>query len=190
MTETASQPTTGDIVAKHSRSYRLKWVIMGIALLAASGWFAYDGYVGYPKENKKAHDEAIAQGKAPPEKVHQDFDIVLQKRLAFGLIPAGLFVMGWGLYHSRGEYRLAGNTLHVPGHPPVPLDAIRAIDQSKWERKGIAYIDYELDGKTATLKLDDYTYERDPTDQIHERILKTVAPEEATAESSSSTSAE
>jgi hypothetical protein len=84
-----------------------------------------------------------------------------------------------GLYGTRGAYRLSGNTLHAPGHPPVPLDAVRAIDQSKWDRKGIVYIDYELNGKTGRLKLDDFMYQREPTDQIHDRIVAAVAPGES-----------
>jgi hypothetical protein len=186
MTETAAPAVAhdspgGDIVAKHSRSYRVKWLVMGFVLLFGAAWFMYDGFVGYEKENEKARQEAVAQGKPPPEKLHSSTDIALQKIIAFALVPLALYVLFWAMYSSRGEYRLAGGVLHVPGHPPVPIDAIRAIDQTQWDRKGIARIDYEVNGKAGRLKLDDYIYEREPTDQIHERILKAVAPEDAPA---------
>ena len=184
MTETAAP--TGDIVAKHSRSYRIKWLVMGFVLAFGAAYFLYDGYVGYPKGNEKARQEAIDQGKPPPERVHSDTDIALQKVIGYGLIPVSVLVIFWAMYSSRGEYRLSGDVLHVPGHPPVPLDAVRAIDQSQWDRKGIAKIDYEVNGVAGRLKLDDYIYEREPTDRIHERILKVVVPEEAPAASTES----
>ena len=175
MTSDASSTTeSGEIVARPSLEYRVKRYLIVVMLLAMAGWFAYDGWVGYPKKNREA---LIANpGSKPPE---SDLSIFLQKMLAITLPVAAAGVLAWTLYNSRGVYRLREKTLHVPGHPPVPLDAIRAIDQSKWDRKGIAYIDYEVQGKRGRLKLDDYMYQREPTDQIHDRILATVAPAEA-----------
>jgi hypothetical protein len=61
----------------------------------------------------------------------------------------------------------------------VPLSAIRRIDKRLWDRKGIAFIDYDLDGSGGAggrLKLDDFVYERKPTDEIYERIERFVTP--------------
>ncbi len=82
------------------------------------------------------------------------------------------------LYNSRGEYRMADNTLHVPGHPPVPLENIRQIDETRFARKGIVYIDYDVPASavTARLKLDDFVYDQAPTDAIFDRIKATVLP--------------
>jgi hypothetical protein len=182
--EPASTEPAGDIVARGDSWFRLKWVGMGlIFLVAGGGWFLYDGFVGWPRANEELIAKAKAENRPIPEKsLHSDTDIALQKVIGFGIIPVALLIAFRGLYGTRGEYRFSGNTLHVPGHPPVPLDAIRAIDQSKWDRKGIAYIDYELNGKTGRLKLDDFMYQREPTDQIHDRIVAAVAPgESATA---------
>ena len=187
MTETApgaasATNAAGDIVARASRSYRIKWLIMGAAMLAYGWWSLYDGFVKWPRDNQEVIAEAQAQGKPVPEKLpHDELGTLLNKLIGISLQPLGLAVLVWAVYSSRGEYRLTGNTLHVPGHPPVPLDAIRAIDQSKWDRQGIAYIDYDVNGTTGRLKLDDYIYERDPTDAIHDRILAAVAPEDAQA---------
>jgi hypothetical protein len=174
----AAQAPDGDIVARYDRTYRLKWLTMGVALVFGAMWFLRDGYYTYQAENEKTRQEAIAAGKPPPERVHSDLDIRLQRIIGWSLIPVAVFVLFRTFHTSRGEYRLSGGTLHVPGHPPVPMDAIRAIDESKWDRKGIAYIDYDVNGTTGRLKLDDYVYQRDPTDQIHDRILAAVAPEE------------
>jgi hypothetical protein len=172
----------GDIVARGDSRFRLKWVGMGLLFLAGAGWFLRDGFIRWPHENAEIIAKAKAEGRPVPEKsLHSETDLGLQKVIGFGIIPVSLFIVFRGLYGTRGEYRLSGNTLHVPGHPPVPLDAIRAIDQSKWDRKGIAYIDYELNGTTSRLKLDDFRYLREPTDQIHDRIVAAVAPGESSA---------
>jgi hypothetical protein len=103
--------------------------------------------------------------------IHNDTSINIQKLFAFLLPPFGLFTLIWSFYHSRGEYRLAENVLHVPGHPPVPLDAIRSIDKTRWERKGIAHLDYELPGGAkGRLLLDDFVYQQRPTDDIFAHI--------------------
>ena len=197
MTETAAPVPaestgggSGDIVARASRSYRVKWVIMGLAMLAYGWWSLYDGFVKWPRDNQQAVAEATSAGKPVPEKLpHDHLGIFLNKLIGITLQPLGLFVLFWAFHSSRGEYRLIGETLHVPGHPPVPFDAIRAIDQSKWDRKGIAFIDYEAGGNTGRLKLDDYIYEREPTDQIHDRIIAAVAPAEAQADAPAETPA-
>ena len=98
----------------------------------------------------------------------------------------GLALLIWTLYRSRGEYRLSGHTLYVPGHPPIPLESIVKMDKTLWDKKGIAWIEYALpssDGPadptgSRTLKLDDFVYDRDPTDAIVERIEQIIAPPE------------
>ena|SRR5688572_7056058 len=175
--EYASNPPA-EIIARPSRSYRLKWCVMGLVLIGYGAWSLYDGFVRYPEANAHAlrpKDQGGLGLTVPP---HPGLDIPFNQWIGMILPVVGLFAAGWALYNSRGQYRLAGSSLYVPGHPEVPLDSIRAIDKTKWERKGIAYIDYELagSGNPSRLKLDDYVYERRPTDEIMERIEALVAP--------------
>ncbi len=183
MTETAqvAPAETGDIVAKADRRYRGKWCFIGLAFLGGAIWFLRDGYVGYEAENEKARQQAVAAGKPVPERLHSDTDIRLQRIIGFGLLPLGFLMLFKAFYSGRGEYRLSGGVLHVPGHPPVPLDSIRSIDQSNWDRKGIVYLTYDAGAGERRLKLDDYVYERGPTDRIYDRILAAVAPAETSA---------
>ena len=158
-------------------------------LIGLGLWFAYDGFVGWPKENAridqlKADIATARKADQEPEvrrleaelgklSHHNDTSITIQKVLAFTLPPIGLFVLVWSFYQSRGAYRLAENTLHVPGHPPVPLDAVTSIDKPDWDRKGIAYVHYELPtGAKGRLCLDDFVYERTPTDAIFEYVQR------------------
>jgi hypothetical protein len=184
--QSATPSDAGDaLVARASTEYRVKRLIIVVMLVGMGGWFAYDGFINWPRENaeieqlkkdievnradelKRAQLEAELNKKSP----HTPLSIQLQKVLAFALPPIGLVVLVWSLYRSRGAYRLNGNLLHVPGHPPFPLDAVRSIDKTDWDRKGIAYINYQLpNGAKGAACLDDFIYERKPTDDIFKRI--------------------
>ena len=188
----ASAAPAGDIVARAGQYYRNTRYIMCALLVGAGLWFAYDGWVGWPAHNvkvrevkvrvdqaEKSGDQAAAAaartelGKLSKEKTNSD--IMLQKILAMSLPPVGIALLAWALYNSRGAYRLSGRTLHVPGHPTVTVDQITQVDRKLWDRKGIAYLSYE--GGAKPIKLDDFVYDRKPTDQIFERIESVLAPE-------------
>ena len=188
----ASAAPAGEIVARAGQYYRNTRYIMCALLVGAGLWFAYDGWIGWPEHNRKVAevkrriDEAdragdtngAAAARAELGKMSKEkssSDILLQKILAVSLPPVGIGLLAWALYASRGAYRLSGRTLHVPGHPPVTFDQITRIDKRLWDRKGIAYLDYEGGGKR--IKLDDFVYDRKPTDQIFERIENELAPE-------------
>jgi hypothetical protein len=191
----AAAAPLGDIVAKPAGWYRIKWCLMGVGLIALGGWFLRDGYVAYPQENariaelkKLIHDKpkddpevTKYEAELRSKKEHTETDITLQKVLGWSLPPIGLLVLGYLFYNSRGEYRLHGDLLSVPGHPTVPLSAVQSIDRAKWDRKGIAYVHYKLqNGKSGKLRLDDFIYDRTPTDEIFKRVEEQVGAPEST----------
>jgi hypothetical protein len=191
----------GEIVARPGRYYRNARYLMVLICVGLGLWFAYDGWVAWPNENRKyaevnakletarAVGDKDAASRHTEElkslKQHTGYDIPLQRILGGVLPVAGIGLLCWALYNSRGTYRFADDTLHAPGHPPVPVDAIRQIDKQKWDRKGIAFIDYEVPGATGgagRIKLDDFVYEQKPTQAILARIESLVLAETSTAE--------
>lgn len=185
---TSAPPAQEDIVARGAWDYRWKRYLMVLMLLIMAGWFGYDGYKGWPDENaairaltskleaaNKAGDKEAAieirKNKLILQPLHSDTDILWQKRLAYGLPVLSAFMLAWFLYNSRGEYRLSGNVLSVPGHPPVGLEDILEVDKHLWDRKGIAYVICKSSRGKIRLRLDDFVYDRDPTDAIYARIL-------------------
>ncbi len=184
----------GPIVALPTRNWRVKQLIValvalviGIMFVRDGGWFqpVGDDWANYRKENREYLAKiGIADPATQPGKVdehvsklpHSDVDIFLQKVLATVCIPFGIFWAFRCFRLSRGEYRLTGTTLQVPGHPAVDLEEIVAIDRRKWDRKGIAYLTYEKTGTPGgIITLDDFIFERPPTDKIFELIEKSVA---------------
>lgn len=186
-----TSPPAADIVARAGRYYRnARYVICAMAL-GAGLWFAYDGWINWPNYNKQFLLMDPSK-RVTSQQPHSETDIALQQRLAYVLIPLAPLLLGFFLYRSRGEYRLSGTTLHVPGHPPVPADAITALDMSKWKRKGVAFIHYKLPGATeeARLKLDDFVYDQVPTDKIVEQLEEWIAPEDAPSTTDAPTEAQ
>jgi hypothetical protein len=187
-TPTAPQrAVTYPIVARAGQYYRNVRYLLALGAIAAGGWFAYDGWVNWPRMNAE-YDRLEQQHRAGGTgdeksfkaivdeqglKKHNDLEILIQKVLAVTLPVAGLALLVAMLYKSRGEYRFDGKTLHVPGHPPIDIEAISAIDRAKWDRKGIAYVDYATPGGgIGRAKLDDFLYDREPTDQIFDELWK------------------
>lgn len=198
--QTDPAPTIVAPPSHHYRDYRAKRVLMTIMLVAGGLWFAYDGYIGWPRENARIEqlkkDVEVARRANDEAKVRQldvqlgkleyrnDTSINTQKYLAIGLPLLGIAIFAWSFYQSRGTYRLADNVLTVPGHPPVPLDAITSIDKTDWDRKGIAYLHYELPGPTPVkgrLCLDDFVYQREPVAAIFKHIQRVTGTEDTPA---------
>jgi hypothetical protein len=166
---------------------------MVLLLIGAGAWFLYDGYVGWPRHNRAldqaeqmrnqaeaAHDQAKYDAMSHQiSRMHARYSnssLFLQKLLGFALPPIGVLFLIRMLYVSRGEVRLKDDVITAPGHPAIPFSAIRELDKRQWDRKGIAIVKYEVDGKTGSLTLDDFVYEQDPTDKIYDRVLAYVAP--------------
>ena len=181
------------IVARPDFWYRTKRFVMVAILVGMGPWFAYDGWKGWPAENQKIADlgrQLDAANKQNNEAEidrlnhdplthspgHSDLALQIQKILAGALPLLGVGFLFWTLHASRGVYQLRGDVLEVPGHPPVNLHEVMEIDRSRWDRKGIAYLKYKTaSGAVGKLCLDDFIYEREPTDQIFARAEAAMA---------------
>ncbi|HWB53656.1 MAG TPA: hypothetical protein VG722_05665 [Tepidisphaeraceae bacterium] len=172
MTESAASSEA--IVAPPAKAYRLRFIIMFLVFVGMGVWFGYDGFVGYPAEN--AARQAQPDYKLGDPLPRTPMDMLFQKVLMVALPIIGIALLAWCLARSRGEYRLEGTTLHIPGHPPIDLNSIRTINRKYWDRKGLAYLSYEQGDKSGTIRIDDFAYQRGPTDEIFARIEKYLLP--------------
>jgi hypothetical protein len=164
----------GTQVARAATYYRMTRYIMVIVLFGYGLWSIRDGFYRYPQEN------AAAQAAGKDILPHPGLDVPFNCVFGIVLPPLSILMLIYCLRKSRGEIRLEESVLHAPGHPPVPLDAITAVDQRLWDRKGIAYVDYELPDRKGRILLDDFIYERDPIDAIHKQITNYISEDEGT----------
>ncbi len=181
------------IVATYGRYYRNARYIMVLAVFVMAGWFGYDGWVRYPAKNERfaavtaeiaklsgatsETDKArLAELDKERKKIGDEIsegDIRLQKRIAVVLPLVGLGYAAFVVYRSRGKVRLENDTLHSPGHPPVRIDQISALDGKLWRKKGIAYASYkDVESKSGTIRLDAFIYDPKPMDDIYEVIAR------------------
>ena len=150
-------------------------------------WSFYDGLVGYPRQRERALvykecDEAddferwrtICAEKgwktSNPGEPKTDADIQMQF-LQGGIAGAiGLFVL-YKLLRTLGR-TLEGDEEGIKASwgPAFRYDEVTQIDKKKWDSKGIAKIRYQQDGKSKTFILDDYIFERQPTDAMMRRM--------------------
>jgi hypothetical protein len=165
VSESGSVPE-GEIVARAGRYYRNARYLLAAGIVIYGILSIKDGFFVYPRLNA----EALARD--PLNKLpYSDMDILFNRALGVALPPAGALLVLWALYKSRGEYRLNGQTLLVPGQGPIPLSGIESLDKSQWDRKGVAVVAYRRpDGTGGSFKLDDFVYEREAIDEIYKRI--------------------
>jgi hypothetical protein len=171
--------TQSPIIARADFQYRWRVYIFFVLVFGYGLWSARDGFIKWPAENARLHQMEENHQKLT-EPYHNEAGILINQALGiiFPLISLPAFI--WLMYRSRGEYRLEGTTLSLPGQAPIAFDRIRSMDKSNWDRKGHAVVEFDgADGKPAQFTLRDMVYERKPTDQIVERVetfLKGSAP--------------
>lgn len=178
MTDTAVSNASRDLVARADVQYRWRVYLFFLVVFGYGLWSARDGFIVWPKENAewKAMQD---RGQLPPRTLHSPFDLFLNDALGVLLPTLSLPMFLWLMYRSRGEYRLSGDTLHLPGHPPIPLEKIESLDKTRWDRKGVASIDYlDPTGAKRTATLRDMVYHRPTTDEIVSRIETHLGGEE------------
>lgn len=172
----APEPITPEspVVAKAGRYYRNARFFMVLLTLGLGVYFLYDGFIGYPKENAEfaaKPENQDAQGNLINKLPHSDLDLLIQKCLGFTLPPCAFAYLWFFMNRSRGAYRFDGKTLQIPGHPPFTLAQITDLDKRLWDRKGIAYLSYNVNGTKGKATLDDFIYDQKPTDRIYDAVL-------------------
>src|ERR1700733_3341035 len=125
MAEQQKPSPGGQIVATPDSTYRLKRFALVAILLIYGGLSIKDGFFKYPQDNAEA--KKLNLDIMP----HPGYDIQLNQVLGVLLPPLSLAFLGWTLYLSRGSYRFDGAMLHIPGHPPIPMNALRKIDKAR-----------------------------------------------------------
>ncbi|MFI4862174.1 MAG: hypothetical protein ACIAXF_16025 [Phycisphaerales bacterium JB063] len=166
--------------------YRWRLIIIGVVMVGFSGWAVYDATVAYPaKQELRETFESVVSGTEPDERLTQwakyagehgldktepealsEFDILTQW-LLFGIsFPIGAYhlvqLFLWNKKFIEGD----DEGVRANGGISFTWDQVTAVDANKWDRKGIAYIEYDAGKGNSLLVLDDWKMEREPADAI------------------------
>lgn len=195
-TPTVKTDPNEPIIAKGGTYYRTMRYIMAAFICGWAGWFAYDGWKAWPAQNERyaqitadiqqaeargdASAAALLKEQQKDVKQRSQSDIRLQRILATTLPLLALAVVAWAHYNSRGQFRLVGNEFSAPGHPPITLEDITALDKRLWDRKDIAYVEYEKGAAKGRIRLDAFVYQTDPIVKIYNRIEAVMKEESET----------
>ena len=178
------------IKAKISVGWKVRLGGMAVLFLGYAGWFLMDGFVGYPRQHEihkeflafeKDHaglDEAklsekwdtdVADKKGYPhykEAKKEPGSILTQKIIGFSLIPVGLFG-AWSFMAALKRWVAAEDDgIRDSDGQFAPWASITKLDKKLWPKKGIAWVLYDESGITKRILLDDFKFDRTPTEQI------------------------
>lgn len=173
--------------ARISPEWRRRMIFMGFMLWGSAAWFAYDGYIAWPAEERRYQqlveltvgvvDEGDKISEKNPEvkqawltyaaendlkskvpKHRSESDLSGQRGIAGFFALVGTLFALWVLLQHRKSVRADGDIITGPGGETVTFDEILEMDRSKWEAKGIAYAIYQREGKRRRLCLDDHKF--------------------------------
>ncbi|MEX2212528.1 MAG: hypothetical protein WD768_00275 [Phycisphaeraceae bacterium] len=95
-----------------------------------------------------------------------DSSIMWQKILGFGTLPLAIVVISMfaGLYKKWIASEEDGIRNEKGLH--IAWDQIVKLDKTRWPKKGISFLLYKQGETEGRLRIDDFWFERDPTDTI------------------------
>lgn len=159
-----------------SNQYAVRMSLIIVVFTGFTLWCIYDGLVAYPRINreldalqKKREAEAAEQTMAVPHAVQHTEGLKPSDRksewdIRTQFIMAAICVLIVGPVAARLAWAWPrGMTADADGFRATSGDliaysAIKRIDKRKWNRKGIAVVHYECNGKRRRTRIDDWIF--------------------------------
>jgi hypothetical protein len=184
-----------DLKATVANGYRNRLILITAGALLYAAWAYYDATVKYPKQieiyetyqeireehgsewNKVWAEKATEEGwpEQPGERTRGDIGT---QWILFGItFPIGALCLFTLIKWSRKYVGADQTKLYASGGAEVPFDKITTIDASRWEAKGIARVRYDAGAGEQEIVIDDWKYEREPSDQIFARLREHIDPD-------------
>lgn len=184
-----------DLKATIANGYRNRLIAIAVGALLYASWALYDANIGYPKKIEQFDKYLATQAKyeedwqkqwaklvdefgydeVPEEKAEKD---IPTQWVLFGItFPIGAYcLLSLGLW-SRRYVGADNDKLYATGGVEVGFDKITRIDASRWETKGIARVFYDAGQGENAVVIDNWKYERAPSDAIYDLLVEQVDEE-------------
>ena len=175
--------------ANFQSSYLTRYLIMAAICLGGGLWFAYDGFIAWPRElpAAEAYDElrdiedaeerisrweslATERGwpKSTPKKSAERLRSDIQGQYLWMTIcfAAGIPALVY-YFASRGTWvEPTDDGLRTSWGQQVKFSEVKLLNKRRWAKKGIAKAFYTENGAAKIFTFDDFKYEREPIGQM------------------------
>ena len=173
---------------------------MGVVAVGFALYCLYDGFIGYPNQRKRAlayHElenemlgqdpiafrdrwhEIARQNNWPttyPGEPKSQGDILMQFVMAAGAGVIGLWLLS-GSWLARGRWIESTDTgINSSWGQSFNFDQVVSLNKRKWRDKGIAKVTYDEGGRKRRFVIDDYKFDRYPTDDILRELEVNIDP--------------
>ncbi len=181
--------------ANISPGFLWRLALVALFCLFMAGWFLFDGLWTYPRQRERALEyerleaeerldewEGIAQQRGwptdNPGEPKTEADIVTQLVFVGLLTPPGLFFLFRYLRARKRWVESTDTGLRTSWGQQLDFDQITTLNKRQWDKKGIAKVAYQQDGRTRRLVLDDWKFEADPTTAILREVESRIDAEQ------------
>lgn len=181
--------------ARISPSWAIRMLIAGVAFVGFGCWSFYDGRIKYPdqentfqkyrQEGKLEEFRALAGKRKWKVEVHTNSqgdeyvrspsDIATQFLMAIACLPIGFALLTRLLVTTTQRLEVDDDAFTSAKGVRIPYDAITGIDKKKWNRKGIAVVQYTVNGRAGKALIDDWIF-KGGSDLLH-TVEEHVPPE-------------
>lgn len=188
--------------ANFDRSYLWRYWVIILMALGASAWFFYDATIGYPKKVKltqawealsdlesgprseRWRELAASKGwpAEPPVKPSKEIEESIRFQYIYGAVSAiAGGVMLVYLLIARSSWVEGTETgLTTSWGQEVDFSTVTRLNKRRWKDKGIARVDYEVNGRKRQFVFDDFKYDRAVIGALLQRLEEQLPAERVT----------
>lgn len=187
--------------ADFQSSYLMRYLIMAAICIGGGLWFAYDGFIAWPRdlpaaeafdqlreiqdaEERMGKWEALATengwAKSTPKKTAEELrgDIRGQYYWMALCFVAGIPALVY-YFASRGTWvESTPQGLKTSWGQEVDFQSVTLLNKRRWAKKGIAKAYYTQGGAAKIFTFDDFKYEREPLGNMLRRLEQQLTPDQ------------
>jgi hypothetical protein len=185
--------------ARVTSIWKMQRLFVAVFFIGFSGFFFWDGKIGYPRSNERwiAYEQHRAENRISewpadaasrgwtdkvPEKFYKPEDIVMQYVCGVFSGLLGLVALGYWAAQKNRILKTEEGAVFEPSGKRIPFESIVGLGKKNWQKKGIAVVRYEVNGRRGIFKLDDYKFEAEPTHKILAEIEEYLVAQNSEAE--------
>lgn len=131
-----------------NREFAIRYLGVAALMLGLAGWFGYDGFIRYPATPAADLFAEAHQGAAAPDEAtavrFKETAVPRQKQFMVLAMIAALLIGGRVAKARRFDFSF-DETGFTAGGERHEFAAVKDIDRSKWDKKGI--ISFSADGR-------------------------------------------